>query len=868
MKPAVKPAIQSLTALTELLQSRVSAADDPLRIWRRRVAEQLQSELAPLEFATQLTHLMLLLKRFETIRPGALADGSSIRQWLRRQTAFPWDHVLATFDALNDDGRIDAPAALEVSSDGVDERHYEALLNRFDRSQQNRRGVYFTPPAIAALTVAEADRGLAEAGAPLRLLTETACPLLVEDPAVGSGVFLTAVLRHLAKSLSDRSEQQRSERLGRSLRFLRGRDVLIPACASSYLHVAHTLLDLAVDLRTAEPIDVAIGNSLHRDPQPATAKHQVILGNPPFSAISQNRNEWIERLMRHPENGYFHVGGKPIGERKLWLNDDYVKFFRIAQERIRESGRGVIAFVTNHAMLDNASFRGMRERLLRDFPRQRIIDLHGNRKRDERQTNGRPDANVFEIEQGVAVCILHTSERPDIQFCEVFGERDAKLQWAERLTTQSIHRVTSPSETTSSETTPDERERSKQRGSSDGESWRRLEPVAPHFVLRPNQSDPCFPLGDPLPEVFELHGAAPVTARDRIVVDRDREQLLGRIERMRDRRVSDDELRAEWFPKRSASLQRTGRRVREYPPGDTRGWKLAEAREQLHADPDWRTHVRRCLYRPFDKRFVYWSPTMIDWPRPALCGHLADGDNRVLIARRLTPPDARGVFLWATDGLALDGVIRSDNRGSESLFPLWRYENGQRVCNLDQAWLNRLRQRLRCDLEAEDAFAFIYAQLQSDAYQTRFRDDLRQEFPRVFPPADLTTFRALAAEGDRLLSLHLRSAEDAIVDQPPPEGGSRDSFRLAARHPRYANGQLCLNSEVELRDVAASQWEFHVGSHQVAAKWWRDQRRLPLTEQSLTQFQGILETIAKTIRLRRETPGGVDADGHWFCGSA
>src|SRR5436305_2770044 len=48
-------------------------------------------------------------------------------------------------------------------------------------------------------------------------------------------------------------------------------------------------------------------------------------------------------------------------------------------------------------------------------------------------------------------------------------------------------------------------------------------------------------------------------------------------------------------------------------------------------------------------------------PEPSLC----------LIARRQQLPTQPCTFFWISDGLALDGVIRSDNRGSESLFPLY-----------------------------------------------------------------------------------------------------------------------------------------------------------------------------------------------------
>jgi predicted helicase len=82
-----------------------------------------------------------------------------------------------------------------------------------------------------------------------------------------------------------------------------------------------------------------------------------------------------------------------------------VKFIRFAEWRIEQTGQGVVAFITNHAYLDNPTFRGMRARLLRTFQRLYIVNLHGNARRKERAPNGSPDENLFDIQQGVAILI-------------------------------------------------------------------------------------------------------------------------------------------------------------------------------------------------------------------------------------------------------------------------------------------------------------------------------------------------------------------------------------------------------------------------------------------------------------------------------
>jgi hypothetical protein len=146
----------------------------------------------------------------------------------------------------------------------------------------------------------------------------------------------------------------------------------------------------------------------------------VVLGNPPYSGHSANRSyvevsetiggrtrkrkqpTWIGKLLED----YKQVDGQPLEEKNpKWLQDDYVKFIRFAEWRIEQTGQGVVAFITNHAYLDNPTFRGMRAHLLRTFQRLYIVNLHGNARRKERAPDGSPDENLFDIQQGVAILI-------------------------------------------------------------------------------------------------------------------------------------------------------------------------------------------------------------------------------------------------------------------------------------------------------------------------------------------------------------------------------------------------------------------------------------------------------------------------------
>ncbi len=152
-----------------------------------------------------------------------------------------------------------------------------------------------------------------------------------------------------------------------------------------------------------------------------------VIGNPPYSSISQNKGNWITGLIED----YKYVNGLHFAERKHWLHDDYVKFIRLSEYLIEKNGEGVLGFITNHGYLDNPTFRGMRWHLLKTFNKIYILDLHGNSNKKETTPDGRPDENVFDIQQGVAIIIAvkkhgETEGLAEVHHADLWGSRKVK----------------------------------------------------------------------------------------------------------------------------------------------------------------------------------------------------------------------------------------------------------------------------------------------------------------------------------------------------------------------------------------------------------------------------------------------------------
>jgi len=62
---------------------------------------------------------------------------------------------------------------------------------------------------------------------------------------------------------------------------------------------------------------------------------------------------------------------------------------RFAQWRIERTGHGVIGFITNHAYLDNPTFRGMRHSLMQTFDEIYVLKPPWQREEEGKRTRRR-----------------------------------------------------------------------------------------------------------------------------------------------------------------------------------------------------------------------------------------------------------------------------------------------------------------------------------------------------------------------------------------------------------------------------------------------------------------------------------------------
>ncbi len=308
---------------------------------------------------------------------------------------------------------------------------YETFLQAYDPTLRERAGVYYTPDAVVDFLVRAVDSLLQTHFHKLEGLADDSVRLL--DPATGTATFLARAYRQAHQTMTENGDGGTWPDRARDhvAKHFNGFERLPAAYTLAHVKLRQQMEILGVPLGSTERLPVYLADTmmnhvpeqipfpgadiLSKEIRDAAEVRNgenilVILGNPPYFGKSDNPSKdskgkptFIGKLMET----YYQVDGVPLGEKNpKWLQNDYVKFLRFAQWRVERTGQGIVAFITDNSYLDNPTFRGMRRSLSQTFDEIYLLDLHGNSKKKETHPTGGKDENVFDITQGVAICLM------------------------------------------------------------------------------------------------------------------------------------------------------------------------------------------------------------------------------------------------------------------------------------------------------------------------------------------------------------------------------------------------------------------------------------------------------------------------------
>ena len=698
------------------------------------------------------------------------------------------------------------------------------------------------------------------------------------DPATGTGTFLVEVIDIIYKTMTSKWQAEGHSPLFKIpelwndyvpkhlLPRLHGYELMMAPYAIAHMKIGLKLYETGYRFGSNERARVYLTNALEPAQDfsgtfafaiPALAheaeavnvikrkqRFTVVIGNPPYSYKSANTGQWISSLL----SDYFQADGKPLEERNpRGLQDDYVKFLRLAQFSIDLTNIGIAGLITNHGFLSNPTFRGMRQSFLTSFDKLFSYDLHGNANRDEHSPNGTLDENVFDILQGVSIlCARRNYQTIDssmVAHADLFGIRQLKYSELIGATVETTH-------------------------------CKEFSPSSPFylFVFRDVSLETEYSAA---PSVIDIFGSSSVgisTSRDSLCVQFTPHEAFETVEKFE-----------------SLPVQRAREEFGLGP--DVAEWSIDLAQNDLKQSKIKKSLISPIFYRPFDVRFTYYTGNSRGFhsrPRPEVMRHMLRGGNLGLCTNRQVNGDFRHVF--ATQNIADGNAVSLASRERTYLFPLYLMSQNQptgqlsfgpktRHVNLRSAFLRTLAETLQLPtskddlplgLTPEDIFHYVYAVFHSPGYRNRYAAFLKTDFPRLPLTASLKFLRELARLGAELVTLHL-------LESPKLNGHITTLMGFGdfqVEKVSYSDETVWIDKAKTrgFRGVPEEVWNFHIGGYQVCNKWLKDRQakggKNPrpgrvLTDEDIEHYQKIVVALNETIRIMKEIDDVIDAHGGW-----
>ncbi|MGL2656121.1 type ISP restriction/modification enzyme [Helicobacter pylori] len=511
-----------------------------------------------------------------------------------------------------------------------------------------------------------------------------------------------------------------------------------------------------------------------------------------------------------------------------WLLDDYVKFMRFAQNKIKSLGHGLFGFISNNAFLDNPTFRGLRRSLLECYDELYILNLHGNARKKEKTPQGTKDENVFNIMQGVSINLFVKkvqATKQKICYYDVYGERAEKYAFLAQNDLNSIE-------------------------------WLEFTPREPFYLLLPLKTPLLdeYEQGFSVQDMFQVGGTGICSKRDHVVFHKDKESLL--------------KLLKDFSTLEPSELRR------KYDIGDdSRDWRLNNAIREVE------TNIKRleeyivlCQYRPFDYRWTYYtsnSRTFLAYPVYDVFKHMLPPPTNpktpnqtrknvaLITSRRFCQSQKSGVGFVSNKISDLRTWTCPGMEGGDYVNPL--YHNPNYTENFTPEFRSFIDKHYSHHFEPLEVLGYIYALLYSPNYRKRYEDFLKADYPKILFTNNKDLFRVLSLLGIELIGLHVLNQEslnhsfeklkDATIGESYYKE-AHDRNPIISKKPSYNEPEqrLYINHSAYFRGVSQEIHDYMIGGYGVLDKYLKSHKNEPC---DFDHVSNIIKIIARTIEIQK-----------------
>ncbi|HLH97828.1 MAG TPA: type ISP restriction/modification enzyme [Xanthobacteraceae bacterium] len=811
---------------------------------------------------------------------------------------------------------------------------YEPFLEAFDPRLREDLGVWYTPPEIVRYQVRRVHHILKT---DLKRPHGLADPdVVVLDPCCGTGAYLLEVARCIAEEAKAAGEKAA---IGLELTRAFHERVIGFEILTAPFAVAQLQLYLLLDSLGAKPdpsqrLCIFLTNALSgwhdsgdikltfpemKEEFDASqqikqrARIIVIMGNPPYDRFAgAAQSEEAELVARYkgielvndvdPKTKQVKRDefGKPkkkqrgqsllyaeYGVRKQLLDDLYIRFLRLAEERIGEAAEyGVVSFISNSSYLTGRSHPLMRKSLLSNFHKVWIDNLNGDKYRTGKLIPaglpgaGSADQSAFTtemdprgIQPGTAIVTwIKRKERKtgpnstDVHYRDFWGLAAVKRSQLVASLPTGKGTSTVP-QYTKINPTPESR-------------WR----------LSPSTVEAGYESWPGLDELFPVsyQGVNHNRGIDGGIIGYVRSEIEARLSGY---------FGAKTFAQARELCPEIATERARYDP--EKAWTNLKAEGHYKA-----SSVMPFLAFPFDQRWIYYVDKYkwLNEARPEFAENIDDNELFLTVPEPRKESETRPVFATVLPNLHVHErgsvAFPRETRGDDLLSdrdanvgePTWRVLSehfglaGLRRDSDARAFVSRL-------------FRVGFAVLHAPAYQRENKSALSADWAHVPIPKDRTLFDRLVEKGEKVIRLLDTNREaDEIVEGilghnraaalgplrrvdggnlRPGDlniavsywGGSRGRWKprnyLVEEAPLPSwgerTGDLFINDSTFFANVPEAVWTYQLGGYPVLKKWLgyrqsdrRDNR--PLTDDERRWFRHIIQRVGALLAL------GLDLD--------
>ena len=250
---------------------------------------------------------------------------------------------------------------------------------------------------------------------------------------------------------------------------------------------------------------------------------------------------------------------------------------------------------------------------------------------------------------------------------------------------------------------------------------------------------------------------------------------------------------------------------------DARDWKVELAQKDLIDSGLDKNHLTQILYRPFDKRYTYYTGQSRGFhcmPRKQVMKHMFSENIGLITIRHSRSPKLWNFAFVSNQIIA--GATAVTSLDINYFFPLYLYPNidtknftlenieqnaGEKIPNINPELFRKLKKHTPSPLTPlpkgegnkesplplgedlgeginitpESIFYYVYAVLYSNIYREKYKEFLKIDFPRIPFTKDYEQFIALGKLGERLANIHLLSSTELenVISKFPIEGNCK-----------------------------------------------------------------------------------------------